>query len=288
MTITARIKRELLTFTKRILRRIFSNLQARRHISGNGIAKICNMSVNDLNNISEVDIREAASIFVKSDNLISFLEEYSGIVSEKTIISGNGDTNFDTELDLFKIPKRLFLQNLGFEPSVKSIQLLPIGLENYEHLRSGFSFLHKPLKNQRVEQKILVPPMSPSNSVRKRVLDDLELADKELFQIETEFRSVLNYFKLTKDFKFVLVCEGNGHDTHRLWEVLYQNSFPVLLNTPFSQNIKKMGFPVLIINSIIEVNKDILEAHLLENSLSTPTEIIQLWLPYWEREILGP
>ena len=288
MTITARIKRELLTFTKRILRRIFSNLQARRHISGNGIAKICNMSVNDLNNISEVDIREATSIFVKSDNLISFLEEYSGIVSEKTIISGNGDTNFDTELELFKIPKRLYLQNLGFEPSVKSIQLLPIGLENYEHLRSGFSFLHKPLKNQRVEQKILVPPMSPSNSIRKRVLDDLELADKELFQIETEFRSVLNYFKLTKDFKFVLVCEGNGHDTHRLWEVLYQNSFPVLLNTPFSQNIKKMGFPVLIINSIIEVNKDILEAHLLENSLSTPTEIIQLWLPYWEREILGP
>ena len=50
--------------------------------------------------------------------------------------------------------------------------------------------------------------------------------------------------------KYCICPEGNGCDTHRLWECLYVKTVPILLNTPFSKILyEKFNFPVILLDS---------------------------------------
>jgi hypothetical protein len=58
-------------------------------------------------------------------------------------------------------------------------------------------------------------------------------------------------------YKYCICPEGNGVDTHRLWEALYMQSIPIVLNSDFIQIIKKHINPPLI---ILESWSDICDA----------------------------
>ena len=47
--------------------------------------------------------------------------------------------------------------------------------------------------------------------------------------------------------KYVLCPEGNGIDTHRLWETLYLGSIPVVLHNNVNDSFKDM--PIMILNN---------------------------------------
>lgn len=278
-----RIVRRVLILVKKIGRFLVEDFSSKKYISGNGIAKLCDVHVTSKEKIQLKELDTCKTIFVNSDYFFDFLQKNKGNLSDKTIFVGNGDTNFDQEIEEMRVPKKLYLQNLGFIPSVDRIKVLPIGLENYEHFRSGFGFLHYSPRVHRIQNKVLVPPMSPTNDIRKRTLRDLKTSDQSLFHIEAKLRSILGYLKLTKRFKFILACEGNGHDTHRLWEVLYQNSFPVLIDSVFARNIANLGLPVLVINNVNEVTPQMLQKHYEQFQADEVRNNPILWLSYWKK-----
>jgi hypothetical protein len=280
-----RIVGRLTILVKKIGKIIVQNKSNKRHISGNGIAKLCDLHVTSEEIFKNEALHNVKTIFVNSDYFLSFLKKNRTSLADKIIFVGNGDTNFDHEIEDMHIPKLLFLQNLGFVPSTQKIKVLPIGLENYEHFRSGFGFLHHPPTFHKVRNKVLVPPMSPTNDIRKKTLKDLENSDRSLFQIETKFRSIFGYLKLTKEYKFILVCEGNGHDTHRLWEVLYQKSFPVLIDSVFAQNIVGLGLPVVVVDNVNEISLEMLEYRLKAFEKKDIHDFKILWLDYWKNII---
>jgi hypothetical protein len=276
-----RVIRRIFFLTKKIGRQILRNYSSGKFLSGNGIAKFCDLHINSLNAFEDQDLKNCKTIFVNSDYFLPFLQNNLSFLSDKIIFVGNGDKNFDQEIGEMHVPKQLYLQNLGFIPSIGKIKVLPIGLENYEHFRSGFGFLHYSPKTHRVNEKVLVPPMSPTNEIRRRTLKDLMTTDQSVFQIETKFRSIIGYLKLTKRFKFILVCEGNGHDTHRLWEVLYQNSFPVLIDSNFARNIASLGLPVLIVGNVNEITTQMLQSHCEKFQADEVRNNSILWLNHW-------
>jgi len=52
------------------------------------------------------------------------------------------------------------------------------------------------------------------------------------------------------EYRYCICPEGNGLDTHRLWECFYLRIIPVMLYSPFSMNIRnKTGFPMILLNS---------------------------------------
>jgi hypothetical protein len=59
-----------------------------------------------------------------------------------------------------------------------------------------------------------------------------------------------------KNYRFCICPEGNGVDTHRLWEALYLRVVPIVLNTPFSRILKSYGVPLLILDqwSDLDIN----------------------------------
>lgn len=57
-----------------------------------------------------------------------------------------------------------------------------------------------------------------------------------------------NLYRL-KEYRFCICPEGNGVDTHRLWECLYLKVVPIVLNTPFTQILTKHNIPLVILNN---------------------------------------
>ena len=54
---------------------------------------------------------------------------------------------------------------------------------------------------------------------------------------------------------FVVCPEGNGIDTHRMWEALYLRTIPIIKRNKISIFIKKAKLPVLILNKWSDLSK---------------------------------
>jgi len=50
-------------------------------------------------------------------------------------------------------------------------------------------------------------------------------------------------------YKFCICPEGNGVDTHRLWEALYLKIVPIVIKSEFTNILQKNNIPLLILNS---------------------------------------
>jgi hypothetical protein len=56
--------------------------------------------------------------------------------------------------------------------------------------------------------------------------------------------------RLLKRYKFCICPEGNGLDTHRLWEALYVKTVPILIKSTFSENIKNStNIPMILLDN---------------------------------------
>jgi hypothetical protein len=63
-----------------------------------------------------------------------------------------------------------------------------------------------------------------------------------------------NLVRLSK-YEFCICPEGNGVDTHRLWEALYLQSIPIVLKTPFIEIlIKTFNLDMVVLESWNDLN----------------------------------
>jgi hypothetical protein len=67
---------------------------------------------------------------------------------------------------------------------------------------------------------------------------------------------VENLYRLHR-YKFCVCPEGNGVDTHRLWECLYLKVVPIVINSQFTQILKIYNIPMVILDKwedLININ----------------------------------
>jgi hypothetical protein len=67
---------------------------------------------------------------------------------------------------------------------------------------------------------------------------------------DSDKKSGEEYFDYLATFKFAICPEGNGVDTHRLWECFYFKVIPIVLDNEFIRLVKKKYnyFPMIILN----------------------------------------
>lgn len=278
-----RLRNRLSLLFKQLVRPLVQTKANKKHLSGQGIALACDLCITDRNFEDITSIKAAYSIFVNSEDVERFLFKYQDELKGKVVLAGNSDTNFPKYLPEMRFPKELYLQNLGF-PARENVKLLPIGLENYEHVRSGFAFFHREPKKFAIRDKILVPPMSATNPMRSYVLSNVDKFP--IFRKESRYLNVFKYFRLVRKYEYVFVCEGNGYDTHRLWEVLYQGSKPVVFRSDFTSNLMQLGLPILAIDDLSELSIESLDHHRQAYIDYRKETVDLLWLKYWKSEIL--
>ena len=256
------------------------------YLSGDSIAKICDYVVPyPIKDITDVRKKIAMSrtIFVNGHNLQELFIIAADLLSTKVVFSGNSDQNF-TEKDFFKDQSiRFYCQNSAIS-DMPNVKTLPIGIENIRIGRSGFKHIHKGLCEFKNYERVLVPPMSPTNLSRVEVVT-LAKTKPESFDVVTGLLPTKEYFRIAREYKFIFACEGNGFDTHRLWEILYQNSFPVTLRTNWSQTLEWLKLPILYVDSVLDITPDLLQDFLKRNQHFNAEHCPQLWIPYWKNII---
>jgi hypothetical protein len=264
-----------------------SKIDSSPYLSGDSFANLTEYiayGIKRRENLDLIKLQNANSVFVPGDLLDKFLKESDGYLRAKVLISGNSDQNFSKLLSLPKSIRYWYCQNNAVLNSV-IIKTLPIGLENARLGRLKLLKLDKKcLTTARIDQ-ILVPPMSITNKMRISAISEA-LKYPEIFNVQRRMIDETEYSKLNRKYRFILCCEGNGYDSHRVWETLYRGSFPVLLNSNWAQSLKYLNLPILIIDSFKAVNKKKLVQFANQYSDYDPVSTKCLWTPYW-KELIG-
>lgn len=65
------------------------------------------------------------------------------------------------------------------------------------------------------------------------------------------------YLNSLNSYKYGLAPWGNGYDTHRLWEILYSGTIPILKKHLTFNNLN--GLPIIFLNSISQLNNSMLQ-----------------------------
>ena len=236
-------------------------------ISGDTYASLCDYKYSgDLRPV-EKELQMSApnnfKLFLPAHLTSEFLQDlqnFSIDFSNSKLIVHNYD-NIPTSCEMEKISQRfrevLSVNWLGDPKIAKSI---PIGLENWGHLRNGvprdFSkMIENGIPTFEKREITLLSSFSISTNVieRKKAFDFLSNYPETL-QME-EFTSPRDYRKLLLNSKFVISPPGNGPDCHRTWEALYLGAVPVVLEKywPFSS----YDLPVILVKNWAEIPESI-------------------------------
>lgn len=127
------------------------------------------------------------------------------------------------------------------------------------------------------------PGRADSPNRRARV-DCLEQVDKSVCHFEPAFLPSYQSWARQTDFAFVISPEGNGPDTHRLWEALALGCVPVVKRNFLSAFLADL--PVLVVDDWRQIS-----AGYLRNSLdflgARTFNYSRIFLDYWRQAIRG-
>lgn len=265
---------------------LYRNRDNSPHLSARSFANLTEYDVFGRDGDRVVDkkkLRKAKSLYIKSDEFLGFIETWSDYVVAKTLVVGGTDTNFRVIPELPEGVNLVLLQNSAILDS-KIIKTLPLGIEDIHLGRAGLSRYHMSHQRDDSNLKVFVPPMSPTNPIRREVILQC-MENKGVFDVEIQLKQERIYFDEVKRYNFVLCLEGNGHENHRIWETLYQGSFPILLRSNWSISLEYLNLPFLFVDSVQEIDRELLQDFLQENRGFNPKSCEILWTPYWKKVI---
>lgn len=253
------------------------------YISGDTFRKYADHIFDESTSFNPEDVKKNDTVFINSDLIeVYFQIQHPKIGSKYFLISHNSDRNVDNNLTNLSDDKIIhwFAQNLVIK-SNKITSIIPIGLENRRWLKYG----KKRWFNTRQEKtKYILSSFNTFNNYKERNEADIFAKKSPIVDIK-RFDKPSEYFNEASKYKFVLCPSGNGADTHRLWESQILNSLPILLNSNFSSNLKKLGLPALYLDSwdeLISYSKTDLDK-IYEEKINNNNQLI--YLDYWKKII---
>jgi hypothetical protein len=232
-----------------------------------------------LSDLKQGDIIYTHTMYVSE--LFKLLENLPKL--DLIIISHNADENVKG----YKIPlavKMWYTTNVNCcDDRIKSI---PIGIENNrwhkkcdkkQIMQNKFSHF-KSIKN------LVYVNHNVCTNLCERIVPYELFKDKEWATIEhgKNGKDFNNYISQIYHHKFVVCPNGNGIDTHRLWETLYMGSIPIVrrnINTSFYVDL-----PICFVNDWCEVTQEFLnkEYEKINNGIYCKNKLTFEW---WANKI---
>jgi len=208
-----------------------------------------------------------------SNTSITILKEKLDLFKNRfVLVSHNSDTNiYNNEefKELAEHPKiiKWYTQNLMLDHP--KTRLLPIGIANSQWSHGDLNLLNEAIiinsnNNNNKTNEIYFYCDIDTNKT-KRMDCYLKLHNYIPF---TNRLPENNYFKFLATFKFAICPEGNGIDTHRLWECFYLKVIPIVLENEFILLVKKTyNLPMIILKDWHDLISMVLEYEDYDNSI---------------------
>lgn len=241
---------------------------------------------DDLHKINPTLVKKGDFIFLKSEFIEDFFQNFARkIDSEFFIISHNSDRLIDINLQKLDHPKLIkwFAQNLlGVEN--KKINFIPIGLENKMYRKNGIvkRFLNADIDKVR-SNFVFSCFREYSNNERSninKIISKVEYIDS------FEFLKNETYISKLAKSKFNICPEGNGLDSHRIWESLILKSIPIVKRNKFIDILVSNNVPLFVLDNYGDL-KNLRESILYEFYEENKAKLNSLEVyraDYWEKE----
>lgn len=192
-------------------------------------------------------------------------------------------------LPIAELPNNIkwFSQNVDIEHG--NIESIPIGLENSEwhpKLQKTQKISYFIKNKPKVSNKFCMCQFNPNtNPRRKRIYDYFSGFDWCLCKETINGVGYDEYLNDLNDCVFCICPDGNGIDTHRIWESLYLGCVPVVeecVNINFYSKL-----PILICENLLDIDEKYLSfaANNIMEKLYSQYDFAMLTMKYWENKI---
>ena len=234
----------------------FPNLfrpSSKPYLSGDTLRNFSDHIFDESKSIDPKNIKNKDIVFVNTDVIdIFFKTIFQEIKNDFVLITHNSDVNIESS-HLEIIDSRVihwFAQNLNIENKEK-VSLIPIGLENLRRLKHGRRKWFSDPKKEKT--KFILSSFNEFTNYKKRGEINSTFRDNNLIDVK-KYEKVEDYFSNLQDYRFIICPEGNGLDTHRIWEGILLNTFPILKFSNFTQILQNEGIPAIYIEKWEEIN----------------------------------
>ena len=236
-----------IVFSESLTRKQYEKLELPEHniISENKYYIIYKISSFKL---KENDVIYCNNYFYKDlFKLLSKVKTFKNI----KLITGQTDKNI-TKRDFKLKPKCVsewYAPNINY--SDESLISLPIGLANDHPKNLNFKNFNSLKKNDAKNEKVYLNfEVNTNFYIRNRALK--KLSEHNWVENETQRLDLNDYVKKLNSFKYILCPEGNGIDTHRVWESIYAGTTPVVKKNIFYEQFKNL--PIVMVDALDKTN----------------------------------
>ena len=206
--------------------------------------------LNDINN--NYNNSENSIIFCYSHNIYLLSEKIHFFQNNFILVTHNSDTNIKENKEIYTILNckkvlKWYGQNICFEHP--KLHFLPIGLANsqWEHGKfDSINFMENNPKSNNIYFNFNI-----NTNVNKRQVCYDNLINK--LEWINNIHPIDNLKRLST-YKFCICSEGNGVDTHRLWECLYLKVVPIVIKSEFTNILLKQNIPLLVLDNWNDLN----------------------------------
>ena len=188
------------------------------------------------------------------------IEKFASIIhhfkNKFVLLSHNSDFNIINSLDTMIILtcnnlQKWYTQNLCFYHP--KISMLPIGFANSMWSHGNLSLFDNGIFIDSLStktKKIFFNFNIGTNVDKRKPCYDVVSKKVEWLQIVQPINNLMRM----KEYEFCICPEGNGADTHRLWEALYLKCVPIVINSPFTESLKRINIPLVILDDWEDLN----------------------------------
>ena len=264
----------------------FLILSSKPYVSGDSFKKISDHIFDESEEMKISDIKENDLLFVQTEYLQNFIEEYLPNIKNYFILLTHNSSITINENHLKMLgDKELkwFASNLNISIlKDKRIEVLPYGIKNRNNLLEGrldaFNFNipdHDNKKNKIYSSFNVLKNKDRVNILRiskeSKIIDSKNYANRK------------RYIKDLSLYKYSICPSGEAVDTHRFWESLIVKTIPVVKKSDFIENLNRLNIPMLILENweeLYDINENDLSS-LYETYLTQLKENNFIKLEFW-------
>lgn len=253
-------------------------------------------NINTFSNVKNHKINNQQIIFCYGDFLLKFHLYVHLFINPFILISHNSDENITHDkpfvFNILNCDKLIkwYAQNVCVKH--EKLEILPIGIANSKWEHGNLDIYSSIFEKEREEPEYIYKiktehifmNFKAHTNPYKRVDCFQKLSSKIPFLKDTtHFENISRM----ANYKFCICPEGNGVDSHRIWECYYLKVIPIMLKNEFTEILQeKTQLPMILINDWNELNIEQLPDYEDFKPLFSKNKHI-LTMDYWREHIIN-